>query len=228
MQVQKLTECIQAYAKSMARKHYFEELYPWESQYHFQQYWDVEAVDFGKMYDKALHNGTTRRLWKRENYQPKAQMLRLIAHQPEFVRRMFRNLLDESKEIGNRIARFKFCCDDVLSDYKADHPTSIENNHYHEDNHMIFLYLAFHRPDQYTFYHFTEFRDTLQKLGTRNLPGPHDLERFAKVSRTIFTFLAKEEIIFEKLRDLLPADWKHLNQSMLLVQDFYRFVSAGR
>ncbi|MEM9920567.1 MAG: hypothetical protein AAF990_20890 [Bacteroidota bacterium] len=227
MQVQKLEGYIQDYTKFLQRTRHYDGIYIWESLHHFQQNWDVEAPDFGKMYEKSLQNSTTKRLWKRENYNPKQMMLQFASQQSDFVRQMFRNLLNEEKDIENRIARFKFCCDELLREYKERHPISVENNHYHEDNHMIFLYLAFRWPEVYTFYSFPHFRQTLHLMGTRNLPGPHDLLRFIKVSKTIYRFLAKEEALFEQLHKHLPPNLRYLSQSMLVVQDFYRFVAGN-
>ncbi|MFT5169349.1 MAG: hypothetical protein ACI8P3_004598 [Saprospiraceae bacterium] len=223
MEVKKLQAKIQEFKSFLKRDRNFEELYKWESLSHFQEYWDIEAPDFGKMYDQSLRNTKTQRLWKRENWRPKELMLQLIALEPDFPRRIFRKLFDESTNIEPRVSMFKFGCEELLREFKHQHKRTIENNHYHDDFEMIFLYLTFRFPEAFTFYEYRPFIRTLEQLGIHDIPDPYNIERFLKLTKILYIFLKKDEELMSIHRKRLPADRFYASDSKLIVHDFYCF-----
>ncbi len=225
MQVKKLEYFIDQFKQFLKKDRDFHEIYKWESLFHFQENWDIDAPDYRAMYDRSLQSNRTRRLWKRESWTPKEMMLKFCEMQPDFTRRMFQDLFDEEKSIEIRISRFKFGCDELLKEFKDTHKTSIENNHYHDDFQMIMLYLTFRFPQKYTFFDYHPFRKTMELLGVIDLPGPFDIERFIKLTKILNTFLQKDTSLVElqnkrlKINDLKPET------GSLLVHDFYSFCS---
>lgn len=224
MNLKKIQHYIQQYKTYLQNYRAEQNLYLWESQRIFQENWTFETEDLAEIYDQSLQNSQTRRLWKRENYEPKRLMLLFLKMQPDFVRHMFHDLFNEDKEIAGRIDRFVFYCDELLQEYKVNNPRSIENNHYHGDNYQIVsLYLALRYPDQYTYYDAEGFVTLLQKLGSLDIPKVNDFARFSKVMRTLYKMLTKEE-------DLMTLHQKRLRpehyqeESLLLVYDFYQAV----
>lgn len=196
----------------------------WESQQVFQNQWDVAAPEIGKMYDLSLQNSQTKRLWKREAYEPKRMMLAFMEMQPDFVAYMFKDLFNEEKSIGGRVDRFVFHCDELLQEYKQQFPRSIDNNHYHGDRYqMLSLYLAFRYPDLYTYYDGTTFWKVLGRWGTANLPAADDFERFCKIAKTIYSLLAKDEELLKMHQERLVEGEHYLEKSLLVVYDFYQF-----
>jgi hypothetical protein len=176
------------------------------------------------MYDRSLQNSQTRRLWKRENYEPKEVMLKFVELNREFVRQVFLDLFNEQKEIDGRVDRFIFHCDELLREYKEAHPRSIENSHYHDDNYqMVSLYLAFRYPEQYAPYDFEVFTRFMALLGSRDVPKVNDIGRFFKVMRTVYGFLKKDEALMELHRQrLLPPHYQ--GDTLLLAEDFYKTI----
>jgi len=224
MQLKKIQEAIDIYKTFLKRNPDQRELFSWESQNIFQKNWDIEAPDFGKMYDNCLQNSHTRRWWTGDNFKPKARMLEFINQNSDFVRAMFRALFDESKPIENRISKFQFGCEVMMQDFKEDHPTSIENNHYHLENHVISMYLSFRYPSKYPVYFYPEFASLMKKIGSTKIPERHEMERFFKITKTLTTFLHKDAeliSIHQKIIDVPPL---YQEDSMLLVTDFYRFI----
>ena len=226
MQVKQLEKYIFGYKTFLKKDKGYRALYKWEAIYNFQKYWDVNAPDFAGMYNKALESSTSRRLWNREAFYPKKMMLRFLQMEPEFVRSMFKDLFDESKTIVVRSTRFKFCCDELLKQYKDENATSIENNHYHGDSQMLFLYLCFNDPQKYTLYDFQAFLKMMRRLNSIKLPEPYDVERFVKISRALLQFLQKDDELIALHNARLPAGWSNLQKEMLLVHDFYTTCSA--
>lgn len=199
----------------------------WESQRVFQERWDLDAEDLAEMYDRSLYNSTTKRLWKREAYEPKRLMLALMQMQPDFTRHMFVDLFNEDKSVEGRAGRFVYYCDMLLQEYKDKHPRSIDNNHYHDDNYqMVSLYLAFQYPHKYAYYDTDAFRLMLEKLGSTQLPQTNDLERYAKVTQTLYKLMEKEEGLLELHQQRLDPGLHYMEESRLVVWDFCKFVAG--
>lgn len=223
MQLKKLEACINQYKEILAHpKTAGNHLYLWESQRIFQENWDIAAYDLKSMLDAALQNSQTRRLWNRENYEPKRILLAFSEMQPGFVRSMFEDLFNENKDIEGRVDRFVYYCDELLQLYKETYPHSIENNHFHKDDYqMISAYLAFMFPSSYTIYSYPGFINILKILGAKEIPRTNDFGRFVKVMRTISGFINKDDALLKLHHSRLDPKMHFMGNSMLLVYDFY-------
>lgn len=225
MQLKKLQALIEDYAVFLKTDQARSYLYLWECEQFFRSNWDMAALDWRQMYDNSFQSTITRRLWFRENYEPKRMLLLFLKMQPDYVKSMFQDLFDESKRIDGRVQRFLFYCDELLAQYRAEHPASIENNHFHDDQYqMISVYLAFRYPQQYTIYNHSQFVKLLESVGSKDIPPAADFERFAKVSRTLSTFLRKNETVVARHKNRLKDFDEEAMDSMLLVHDFYQFI----
>lgn len=224
MQVKKLEYYIGQFKRFLERDKNFAEIYRWESLFCFRENWDIDAQDFAAMYDRSLQSTRSRRLWKRESWTPKEIMLKFCAMQPEFVRSMFKNLFDEEKPVESRISKFRFCCDDLLEEYRERNKRSIENNHYHDDFQMVMLYLAFRFPEKYTLYDYPAFSKTMNLLGIPDIPNPYDIERFIKLTKILNTFLQKDKALLDLQKNRLLKNNLPPETNALLVYDFYASV----
>lgn len=223
MNLRKLQHYIAEYRKYLRRYADDDGVFVWESQAIWQANFDLDAPDLAAAYDAALQNSFSKRLWTGHNYLPKEMMLKFIALQPDFVRFMLRDLFNENKEIGGRVGRFVFHCDELLKEYKDKHPRSNENNHFHDDNfHIVSLYLAFQYPADYAICEFADFRQMMIKLGTTDVPEINDFSRFAKVARTLYKLLSKDAELLKFHKARLDPDIHYGADSLLLVYDFIK------
>jgi hypothetical protein len=226
MVVTKIQDQIVAYKKWLNGMREHPNAWWCESVLHFQTNWNPDTPDPAAMFDASFQNAYTRRLWQSDNWRPKEIMRLFYGYQPIMVKAMFDDLFNETKEVENRISRFLFGLDTLLSDYKSDHVTSVENNHYHDDYRMIALYLAFQYPDQYAApYDFALFSTALQRLGARELPQVNDLPRFFKVHRTLMTFLDKDPQVAQAFERHLHPRKHYQGRNLMLAVDFSRFVA---
>lgn len=224
MQLHKLKTYLSQYTEWLISREAEQRLYYWESQAHWQQNWDAEASDFATMLDSCLQNSTTRRLWKREAYEPKRMLLTFAAMDSHFVFSMFHDLLNEDKDTHSRADRFVFYCDEMLQQYRRKHPEKIDNSHYHDDGYeIISLYLSFHYPERYAPYQAERLRTLLTKLGAANVPLAGDFPRHIKVMRTLQNFINKEEGLIERHQARLRPE-HYQEASLLLAFDFACFV----
>ncbi len=197
----------------------------WETQQQFQAHWQPDESDWPAAYDRSLNNSANRHLWQKDQWQPKRALLLLGRFDPVTLRAMFDDLFNETRDIEARIGRFLFGCDTLLAEYKQAHPTSVENNHYHDDYRMLALYLAGRYPELYAApYDFQIFQQALIHLGARDIPQINDLGRFFKAHRTLYTFIEKDPAIANILRSKLHPTRHFTGKSMMLAADFTHFV----
>lgn len=228
MLVSKIQEYLAAYKIWLTELRHHPHVYWWESVHHFQANWNPDDPDPADMYERCLQNSETRRLWQTEIWQPKRVMAAFWRFDPRMVKAMFEDLFNETREPENRIRRFIFGCDELLRDYKRTHPTSVENNHYHEDYRMIALYLAFRYPEQYAApYDFPVFREALLRLGAREAPQNNDLLRFFKMQRSLMTFLEKDERLVAAMQQHLHPKRHYGGRALLLAADFTHFIARS-
>lgn len=201
-------------------------VYKWESVQHFQDNWTLDTPDPVSMFERCFQNSETRRLWQTENWEPKRMMQEFWKFDPMTVRLMFEDLFNETRPVDGRIGRFQFGCDTVLRDFKKAKPTSVDNNHYHDDFQMIALYLAFRYPESYALYDFPVFQNAMVYFGARDIPQQNDLPRYFKVLRTLMTFLDKDPDVETALSKHLHPKRHFQGKTMLMAEDFCRFVTA--
>lgn len=227
MQLKRIQHYFSEYRRYLQRRPTpFDRLHLWESQRIFQEQWDIDAEQWKVMYDACLQNSTTKRLWKREAYEPKRMMLAFIDMQPDFVRQMFFDLFNEEKALEGRVGRFVYYCDMLLQEWKDKHPASVDNNHHHDDDYqMVSLYLAFRYPDRYVYYDAAGFRQMLECLGSADLPVANDVERFAKVMRTLYKMMQKEEGLLELHQKRLQEGRHYQGESLMVLYDFYKTIT---
>lgn len=228
MVLKKIQAAAAAYGRWLGDTRHHPYLYEWEAQGIFQDKWDIKAADFAQMYANALQNSETQRLWQVGNWQPKRVLTLLLKHFPETGKQMFDDLFGEDKEVAHRIGRFLFFCDELLSDYKKDHKTSIENNHYHDDYRMISMYLAFRYPDTYAIYNFEDFKSAMAYFESKKVPDINDPVRFFKVTKTLYTFLEKDATVLPNLQKHLNPKKHFSGKSYLVVSDFLRFIAQSK
>jgi len=225
MQLHKLKDYLGQYAEWLGSRAAEKRLHYWESQAVWQKTWDSDTTDFARMYEQSLQNSTTRRLWKREAYDPKRMLLEFIAMDHYFVHSMFTDLFNEEKDAHARADRFVFYCDQLLQEYRQQYPGKKDNSHYHDDGYgMISLYLSFQYPAIHAPYDAERQRTLLQKLGAANIPLAGDFPRHVKLMRTLQNFLNKEQPLLDTHQQRLRPE-HYQEESLLLAFDFGCFVA---
>ncbi len=184
----KLTSFLNGYKEN------FEELwegekFKWEAIQHFQDHWDIQATNFLDMFTKATEK--TDSLLTSFRYYPLGVMEGFINEDKEAVRRMFINLYNEDKDLGQRIEEF-------ISESKILLPRTEENEgkqHYQNLN-SISMYLWLRYPDTHYFYKYSLSKKVAQELESSFVPKSN-----GAISNLIHTFEMYHEIREEIKKD---------------------------
>lgn len=220
-------EKIQDYISKV--KNYFQQedlhdefLYKYECLKNFQDNWDVEAIDFGAMYDKALSSQMSNRLWGGRRNSSKASMLEMIKADKHFADSMFRDLFDEGKAVNQRMERFIFHCDQLVQLVPVRKKDPLHHKH---DNYTILsVYLASRYPEEYCLFEYPQFKETMENLEVQEVPQIFEISRFFKLSQALHKMLIKDEELVAIHKERIDEDIFYQDASMLLVSDFYDLV----
>ncbi len=191
MKVDLIKNHIASLTNKLAKNAPFKQHFASDALEYFSLHWDIEALDFYNMFDKAIESKISRRLWNKEDWFPKKVMLEFIETDKEFVRSMFRDLFNEQKDLNMRCSRFLLHCDELLAVKQRKDKAIIE--HYHSNYQMIFLYLHLHNPEKYCLYDYDLFIRFLKSVSSRQIPVIHDPEQFVKMCNVFMRFLSKDD-----------------------------------
>jgi hypothetical protein len=220
MQLAKIALMLEAFETYLSGKEAHEQIFIWETQQRFQEYWDLEAPDLAQMYQQALENTVTRRLWSAEHYAPKLMMTEFIKSDGAFVRQLFLDLFNESKAVEGRMGRFIYHCDQLMERYREQYKKAVHTSHYHDDNYfMVSLYLSMRYPSLYAPYHHEGFIQLLKTLGAKDIPVVCDPDRYFKVARTLYNMMKKEETLLARHQARLDPALHYSGESLLLIYD---------
>ena len=172
-----IADVIAAYKKDFVRVD-DQERYKWEAIAHYKQYWDIEAPNFAAMYQEAYRYAGEKYRRDRDGkldggnlltsfmYYPYKMIIEFAEADGEFVRQMFKSLLDESIPLERRYIDFRTSCEKCLEAFKQRQPDRGNKslNHY-QDLRAISVYLTFEYPEKYYLYKskmYKGFRDLIE------------------------------------------------------------------
>jgi hypothetical protein len=186
MRVKEIKDSIDYFKKLLASKDYQELLFLYES--------TADPTTLSLMehnIDAWFQSDHTQRLWKRRNYRPVEHLQLLIQQNEDYFYQALRDLLNEDKELSNRVERFIFYMNELLLLYRKDHPESTISNH-QMDHSFISILLNRAYPHKYAFYRFSVFEKTALRIGAQPLPLVDDLVRFQKFINIYSTLMQKD------------------------------------
>ena len=151
----KTKEAIDLYKADFARIDK-EERYKWVAIKHFQDNWNIEALDFAEMLERAfakhinlLDTGVAR---------PLGVMVFFARREPDIARGLFRMLFDESLPLANRVSDFTNGVKLFVGKIQEE-DVRWKNNF--QDRHAISVYLTFRHPENYYIYKYSILKSVL-------------------------------------------------------------------
>lgn len=222
MQVAKINAYKDVFKEHLEITQSYNELYKYECLKNFQDNWDLGELDLHTMYDKSLSSEISGRLWGGSTNSAKEIMLKFIEMDKEFVRSMFRDLLNDDKDLNMRINRFKFHSDQMLVQLSEKHQKI--NNHYHTDD-EISIYLAFSEPEKYTLFNYGPFSIMMNRLGAKNVPQEFEVDRYYKLCKGLYTMLNKDAELISLHKAKRAESQYYQGDTMVIVHDYLLICS---
>ena len=208
-------------------KYWEEEKYKWQAVKWFQDNWDINASDFGNMFEHAT-NKTDNLLASNQNY-PKGVILSLASEFPSETKQMFIDLYDEKVALEKRINKFKSKAIELVDRHNDLHPDEIWNNSYQQEN-AISTYLWLRYPDKYYIYKYTEYKAVVDKLGCPDKikagVGYLNIKNGFEIYDMIAEVLSKDEELKKMLANVLTIDCYPDKNLKTLTVDFGHYVKS--
>ena len=186
--------------------------------------WNTEGKDLSKIYESSLQSKVSARLWGGSVNSPKSMMILLLEKEEEFMRSTFRDLFNETLDIGLRLDRFGFHTDQVFRPFQGKNPKYI--SHFHHDREILCLYLALEYPEKYCLFDYPVFHKMMVKFESRNIPTKVEVERYYKSCRGIQNLLLRDEefiVVFKNAFGIPQED----TIGLMLMSLFMEFVAEA-
>lgn len=158
----KLNPILEGY-KAYFPDYWDDEKYKWEAVKHFQDYWNIDAENFGEMFKQATDK--TFNLLASGYAYPRGMITNFAKADDEATRSMFRNLFDESQDLGARVDAFQTASEEL----RAKYDDGTWRNHYQNTN-AISTYLWLRYPDKYYIYKYELLRAAAKELSSDYMP----------------------------------------------------------
>lgn len=193
---------------------YFEIIQNWKEN------WNGESKSLHEVYDQSLQSKVSGRHWGGSKNSAKSMMMILLKENEDFMRACFRDLFNETLDLGLRLDRFGYHADQILRPMMGKNPKL--STHFHNDRSVLCMYLALEYPDLYCLFDYPTFRLMMEKFESRNTPTIVEVERYYKSCRGIFKLITKDE----ELVNLIKERTGQSEIGLMLMSIFMEFVSG--
>lgn len=183
-----------------------DEVYKWQAIKTFQSKWDIEAGDFAEMLSAAMAD--TDNLLASMNSFPLGMLQNFANADAETVRRMFRNLFDESKDLEARFDAFIASSDEMM---KKHFQSLLDDNRIHYQNtNAISTYLWLRYPEKYPIFKYSIYREVTAKLGMGVEIGrtgrPSEVVKGYRMYNAIWKYLSANQALIEHITKRLSDE----------------------
>lgn len=185
---EKLKEYIEMYKENFERVNQ-EEIYKWCFVKTFQDNWNIDALNFRGMFSMAVadsvktpYSGNKKvknNILQTFRYYPRQFILAAAEIEPETVRKWFRELFDESKDITVRNKTFQEETQEFFIKYKSNSKLSSFTYSY-QRNLSVSNFLFLRYPDKYYISKYSVMKDCSQILGANWIPKNADYDNIEK------------------------------------------------
>lgn len=219
--IDRCNDAIRCFINDFDKKHWEDENFKWIAVKCFQENWNIDAVNFPEMLEASISK--TYGLLASMNNFPGGAIVEFAKADPEFVRNMFKDLFDESKDVIERIAEFKRNASIIHNSISNG-----EGQHYQYEN-AITTYLWLRYPDKYYIYKYGEAKAVSEKLDSNYQikKGQYNsnLQNFLSLYDEINGILKKQSELIEMLNGYLTSDCYSDSELKTLTIDFGFYVS---
>ncbi len=193
----------------------------WELLKNFSEHWNLESQNLKTVFENCFQSMVTRSFWGGEKESAKAFLMMMLEIDSDYVRLIFRDLLDERKDLRLRIERFIFHCDEYKAEVEKKFGKQVD--HYQNDLSIISFYLSFIKPETYCIYEYASFLNYASLIGVSPPPQEFEILRFFKIMKTIYSLSTKDTELQDIINSKLDTNMHYVEKSMLLCHDIYTF-----
>lgn len=215
----KLSKIVAEYKQSF-EKHWSEENYKWIAVKHFQDNWNIKALDFVEMFANATEMAGN--LLTSKMFFPRGMVLKYAKIEPETVRSLFIKLFDEKYSVTERITRFKNGMDELKQRINPN------ENHYNQAN-AISTYLWLRYPEKYYIFKYSSMKEIIKLLAPKTTfkkGGDSSVAVAFKIYDEICDYIQKDNELKFMLNNVLTDNCYPDKQLKILAIDIGFYISS--
>ena len=215
----KLQNIVAEYKQNF-EKHWSDEKYKWIAVKHFQDNWDIKALDFVEMFANATEMAGN--LLTSAMFFPRGMVLKYAKIEPETVRSLFIKLFDEKYSVTERISQFKNGMDGLKQRINPN------ENHYNQAN-AISTYLWLRYPEKYYIFKYSEMKEIIKLLDPKTTfkKGSDSAVAVAfKIYDEICDYIQKDNELKSMLNNVLTDNCYPDKQLKTLAVDIGFYISS--
>ena len=177
-----------------------DEQFKWQAIKWFRKHWNIEADDFAKMLEESLDK--TFNLLHSGNYFAKNMIVGFAYAEPEYVRKMFRELFDESRSLEERVSVFRSKAAYALSNFTPE-----AKNHF-QDEKAVSIYLWLKYPEKYYIYKYSEVKAMIECLESNYsiTAGKWNVETAYKLYEEMLEVVKEDKELVDLFKSSLTDD----------------------
>ncbi len=191
-----------------------QELYKWQAVKWFQDNWNIDAPDFGKMLVTSLM--LTKNLLDSGQYFPRRMITHYAGTNPSELKKLFIDLYNEEENLYARIKNFQTGIGHLSNKLFPDKKT-------YQDPRAIIVYLALRFPERYFFYKFEMYKGFADKLKLLYRPVKGRVENighFNAVCEHIKYEISQDQELLKLHSNRIADDCYYDENLHILTQDF--------
>jgi len=196
-----------------------QEIYKWKAFKCFQDNWDINSSDFTSMLEASLDK--TGNLLTGGNFWPKLMLIQNSEKSEEQVRELFHLLVDEEKDLLNRINEFR----SGINKINALNFPGKKSYHQHL---AVMVYLSLVYPERYYLYKYTMFSDFAKIIDYSYEPKMgrnENIGQYLNMCELIRNELVKDQTLLKLHKNRIDDDCYYDSNYHLLTQDFIYAVT---
>lgn len=195
-----LQDALADYKKDFLVFGWKEEKFKWEAIKWFQEKWDIDSPDFDNMLAESLEKVDY--LITSGNYYAKGMIVMFAQREPEFVRKMFRELYDETRSLEERVSVFRDKAAFALTNFTPE-----AKNHF-QDEKAVSVYLWLKYPDKYYIYKYSEVIAMIECLESDHkiIAGKWNIETAYKLYEEMLEVIKEDKELVDLFQRSLTDD----------------------
>ncbi len=212
MDHQLLKKIIESY-KSNFKTIHNEEIYKWQAVKCFQDNWNIQAKDFGKMLEMSL--AQTFNLLDSGHYFPRKMIVSIAKKAPADVKKMFIGLFDEENDLKGRVEEFQ-------KEIKKLNKATFPGRNDFQDIRAVMVYLALRYPDLYFIFKFRLFNVFAILIGHQFVPVMGKFEnvlQYNSLCERLKAEIVKDNQLLKMHKDRIGEKEYFDSSSNILTQD---------
>lgn len=156
----------------------------------WKQHFSFHKEEPQEVYDRSLHNPDTARLWGGSTNSIKSSLLSLMAYDTDTAMMALFDLFNEGKDLTLRLGRYEEYMMDI---YQRLSQNNKRVEAFRQDRSAAFLHLMHAYPQDYCLFLYEDFHRMMEDCGSINIPTKYETGRYAKICKTLYTLLLKED-----------------------------------